>query len=121
MSVKLIPHKPDNIIALDIEGWIDAEDMQYVVDLIETKLQQGKKLRIYAEVNRWTGMSLGAFIQDFRFSLQHLHDFEKEAIVSDRQWLEGLAALGNTLFSSIEVKHFTPDEKERALQWISSD
>jgi hypothetical protein len=49
-----------------------------------------------------------------------LQDFEKEAIVSDRRWLEGLAALGNSLFSSIEVKHFTFDDRDKALEWIAS-
>ena len=82
-------------------------------------------------------MSLGTFIKDLTFGLQHLNDFEKkamqrglggfpyerlhqEAIVSNDKWLEGLAALGNTLFSGIEVKHFTLDEKDRALKWVMS-
>lgn len=120
MSVQLIPHKPDRIIGLDINGSIDAEDIDRVAELIEKRLKQGDKLRIYAEVNNWSGMSLGAFIKDLRFSLQHLKDFEKEAIVSDRKWLEALAAITNTLFSSIEVKHFTFDEREKALEWIGS-
>jgi hypothetical protein len=120
MTIKLIPHKPDHIIGLEIDGWIDAEDLDRIVELIEKRLKTGEKLRIYAEVNNWSGMSLVAFIKDLKFSLQHLKDFEKEAIVSDHRWLEGLAALGNTLFSSIEVKHFTPDETEQALEWVSS-
>lgn len=120
MTVRLIPHRPDNIIGLDIDGWIDAEDIDRVTDLIEKRLNSGDKLRIYAEVKSWSGMSLGAFIKDLKFSLQHLNNFEKEAIVSECKWLEALAALGNTLFSSIEVKHFTFDEKDRALEWIRS-
>ena len=119
MTIKLIPHKPDHIIGLEIDGRLDAEDIDRIVELIEKRLNTGEKLRIYAEVNNWSGMSLVAFIKDLKFSLQHLQDFEKEAIVSDFRWLEGLVALGNTLFSSIEVKHFTLDEKEQALKWVS--
>ena len=120
MTIKIIPHNPDRIIGLEIDGWIEARDIDRIVRLIEKKLDTKGKLNIYAEVNNWTGMSLKAAIEDLQFSLQHLHDFEKEAIVSDLKWLEALAALGNTLFSSIEVKHFTPDEKDRALEWLSS-
>ncbi|MBE9048432.1 STAS/SEC14 domain-containing protein [Pleurocapsales cyanobacterium LEGE 10410] len=120
MTVQLIPHKPDDIIGLDIDGWIDAEDIDRIAEIIEKRLKQEDKLKIYAEVKNWSGMSLGAFIKDLRFSLQHLNDFEKEAIVSDRKWLEGLAALSNTLFSSIEVKHFTFEERDKALKWVSS-
>jgi SpoIIAA-like len=118
MTVQLIPHRPDHIIGLNIDGWIDTEDIERITELIEPRLKQGEKLRIYAEVNNWSGMSLGAFIKDLRFSLQHLKDFDKEAIVSDRKWLENLAAVTNTLFSSIEVKHFLPDEKDKALEWL---
>lgn len=120
MTIKLIPHKPDKIVGLNIDGKIEAQDIDLVAKSIEQKLKLGGKLRIYAEVNNWSGMSLEAFIKDLKFSLQHLQDFEKEAIVSDRRWLESLAALGNTLFSSIEVKHFTFAEKDKALEWIGS-
>lgn len=120
MTVQLITHRPDNIIGLDIDGWIDAEDIDRITKLIEPRLKQGERLRIYAEVNNWSGMSLGAFVKDLRFSLKHLQDFDKEAIVSDRKWLQALTAVSNTLFSGIEVKHFTLDEKEQALEWIIS-
>ncbi len=120
MSVQLIPHKPDQIIGLNIDGWIDGEDIERITKLIEQKLKQGEKLSIYAEVHNWSGMSLTALIQDLKFSLQHFKDFDKEAIVSDRFWLAGLAAVGNTLFSGIEVKHFTFEETDKALDWLSS-
>ncbi len=120
MTIKLIPHKPDKIVGLNIDGKIEAEDIDLVVKSIEHRLEKEEKLRIYAEVNNWAGMSLPAFIKDITFALKHFQDFEKEAIVSDRQWLESLANVGNTLFSSIEVKHFTFADKEKALEWISS-
>ena len=120
MTVKLIPHRPDSIIGLEIDGWIDAEDIQHVIELIEQRIDTKEKLKIYAEVNNWSGMSLEAFIKDLRFGLQHLNDFDKEAIVSDSRWLQGLAAVGNTLFSGLEIKHFTFDEQEKALEWIMS-
>ena len=120
MSVQLIPHKADRIIGLNIDGSIASEDIDRLAKMMEKRFSQGEKLRVYAEVNNWSGMSLAALIKDLRFSLQHLDDFEKEAIVSDNKWLEALAALGNTLFSGIEVKHFTFEDKEKALEWIIS-
>lgn len=120
MAVKLIPHKPNKIIGLEIDGKIDRTDLDRVIELIEQRLVTEDKLRIYAEVSNWSGMSLSAFIADLKFSLKHLNNFEKEAIVSDQKWLEVLAALGNTIFSGLEVKHFTSSEKDQALEWIAS-
>ena len=118
MTVKIIPHRPDHIIGLEINGWIGAEDIDRVVKIVESRIDAGEKLSIYAEINNWSGMSLWAFIKDLNFGFRHLKNFEKEAIVSDNKWLEALAALGNTLFSSIEVKHFAPEEKDKALEWV---
>jgi len=120
MSVQIITHKPDHIIGLEIDGWIEAEDIDRVVELIEQRLDTGERLRIYAQVNNWSGMSLSAFVKDLKFSLQHFKDFEKEAIISDRKWLESLAVVGNKLFSSLEVKHFTLEEKDQAWKWVVS-
>ncbi len=47
LRIELIPHKPDHIIGLNIDGWIEAEDIQRVVKIIETRLDKGEKLRIY--------------------------------------------------------------------------
>ncbi|MGV2829363.1 STAS/SEC14 domain-containing protein [Myxosarcina sp. GI1(2024)] len=122
MTIKLIPHKPDKIIGLNIDGRIEAEDIDRVIESIENslKLERKEKLKIYAEVSNWSGMSLEALIKDLKFSLQHFQDFDKEAIVSEGGWLEYLAIFGNLLFSSIEVKHFTFADRDKALEWIAS-
>lgn len=50
MTVHFIPYRPDNIIGLDIDGRIDAEDIDRIVKVVEKKLKTEDKLRIYAEV-----------------------------------------------------------------------
>ena len=120
MTIQLISQPFDNIIGFKIEGKIEAKDIDYIVKSIEQKLKPGVKLRIYAEIENWSGMSLAAFIKDLKFSLQHFKDFEKEAIVSDQRWLKNLANVTNTLFSGIEVKHFNISNKEQAWEFIGS-
>ncbi len=118
--IELISTDSDKTIGFTITGKIEASDIDKVTQLIEAKLENQDKLRIYAEVNQMKGMSLAAFIKDLKFSLKHFKDFEKEAIVSDGKWLQKLAALGSKLFSSIEVKHFSFADKAQALEWINN-
>ena len=120
MTIELIPHSFKNVIGFRITEKIETEDLNKIVELIEEKLKQQDKLRIYAEVEDWTGMSLAAFVKDLKFSLQHFRDFEKEAIVSNSKWLKNLANITNSLFSSIEVKHFDSEDKELAWNFISN-
>ena len=51
MTIKLMTHKPDHIIGLEIDGWINAEDIDRIVKIIEPRIDGGERLKIYAEVN----------------------------------------------------------------------
>ncbi len=55
-----------------------------------------------------------------RSSFKELDKFEKEAIVSDKKWLETWIKIGDKLFPSVEVKYFPTEEKEEALVWVKS-
>ena len=43
MTVKLIPHKPDHIIGVEIDGWIDAEDIDRIIKITEPRIDAGEK------------------------------------------------------------------------------
>jgi hypothetical protein len=116
--IEPIPLPADNVVGFRIDGKIVADDISRVVDVIERRLGRHSKLRVYAEVERLTGMSAGAFIKDIGFSLRHLKHFEREAIVSDTAWLKKLANIGDRMFPGIEVRHFSRSEKDDALEWI---
>lgn len=116
--IEPIPLPVDNVIGIRIDGKINADDVSRITDVIEARLERHSKLRVYVEVERFSGMSVEAFFKDVAFSLRHIRDFEREAIVSDTAWLEKLATIGDRLFPSIEVRHFSKSEKDEALRWI---
>ena len=116
--IELLAMDTDNVVGFNISGKIQKDDFDRVVAVIEEKLQSHDKLRIYAEVSSIKGIELGVLLEDLRFGLKHLRDFEKEAIVSDKGWLSRLARFGDKLFPSMEVKHFPWAEKAQALEWV---
>lgn len=116
--IEPIPLPIDNVVGFRIDGKISADDISRITDLIEARLKRHQKLRVYAEVERFSGMSVEAFLKDVTFSLRHLRDFEREAIVSDTAWLRTLAGIGGRMFPGIEVRHFSKSEKDEALEWI---
>jgi len=87
---------------------------------MEEMLKEHNKLRVYAEVEEIGGMSVHTLMKDIHFKLKHWQDFEKEAVVSDKSWLESWVSIADKLFPHIEVKHFSTDEKEKAKEWIKA-
>ena len=118
--LELISTGLEQTIGFTIKGKVESEDIDRVANIIEEKLKEHPKLRIYAEVEKMEGMSIRAFFKDLVFAWKHLRDFEKEVIVADGKWWSRFAQIGNKLVPGIEVKHFNLADKQQALQWIGS-
>jgi len=116
--IHVLPFDADNVLAVHIAGKLESADLDEVAKQVDRKLAKHEKLRIFAEVEHLEGIALNALLKDLKLSLQHLRDFEKEAIVSDEAWLARLAAIGDRLFPSIEVRHFTWKERVDAVKWV---
>ncbi|RAJ97842.1 SpoIIAA-like protein [Larkinella arboricola] len=107
------------VVGFRVNGPITTADIQPWASLLENKIQQEGKLRVYVEYETISGITWNALVQDLKFDLKHLGDFEKAAIVSDRTWLN-LAAKVAGFLPNLEVKTFSFTEKEQAKQWIMS-
>jgi len=116
--IEIIPFEEGNIIGLRLNGRIEDEEFDEVVEKIEEMLKEHDKLRVYAEVEKIGGMSVNTLMKDIHFKLKHWRDFEKEAVVSDKSWLESWVGIADKLFPHIEVKHFSFEEKDKAKEWL---
>ena len=116
--IEPIPIPVDDVVGFRIEGKINGDDISLVESEIEARLERYPKLRIYAEVDRLAGVTVGALLKDIAFSLRHFRDFEREAIVSDAAWLKKLADIGDRVVPGIKVRHFYRSERDDALEWI---
>ncbi len=118
--IELIPIESENVVGIRIDGKIEKADMEKITRLIDERLQTYEKLRIYVELESFGGISFEAFIKDIKLGFSHLKQFEKKAVVSDKTWVAKLADWGGQLIPSMEVKHFTWEEKEQAKAWVQA-
>lgn len=116
--IEIIPSVADNVVAFRLAGNIEARDFDLAIPQIEEKLRVSSKLRVYVEVDSFTGISPEALFKDIQFTLSHFWDFEKEAIVSSEDWLKNLAEFANFVLPHVEVKHFSLMNKDEALRWV---
>ena len=116
--IKLVPIPVNNVIGVRIAGKMEKADIDKTTQAIEEKLTVHDKVNIYAEIESFEGISLEALVADIKFAFPHLRDFNKKAVVSEKQWIENLVAIGDKLFPSVEVRHFSFDQKDEALKWV---
>lgn len=106
----------DKILGVHMSGEISDGDYDAVKELTEKRLNEYPKLRIYVELEGFEGMSLKSYLKDFKLGIKHWDRFEKEAVVSKKEWHPKLMNLSDELFTRMKV--FSFDEKERAKEWI---
>lgn len=119
--IEIIPFEEANIVGLKLAGKIDEESYNTAINAINMALEKNPKIRIYAEVVSIGGMSLETFFENIRVKFQYFREldrFEKEAVVSDKKWLEPLVDISDAIFRSVDVKYFPFENKKEALEWI---
>lgn len=115
--ITVIPSETGHAIGLIIDGKIETDDVELVSNLIEARLKEYPKLRVYVELKHLGGISLEALLEDLKLALRHLHHFEKKAVVCEPSWWTKLGTASARLFPQIEVKCFSWAEQEQAREW----
>lgn len=118
--IQIVPMPVDKVIGVRISGKMEKADIEKTAKAIEEKLTVHDKVNIYAEIESFEGISLEALVADIKFAFPHLRDFEKKAVVSEKHWIERLVAIRDKLFPSVEVRHFSFEQKDEALKWVQA-
>lgn len=118
--LKIINFENEKVIGMSIDGKIETEDIELVSRMCEKKFEHNEKLSIYVEVESFKGFSLDAFFKDLKFAFRNFGKFDKKAVVTDKAWMKKLGEVSDKLFSSIEVRCFSFDDKDKAVEWVSA-
>lgn len=117
--IEILP-APDHVVALRFFGELTGPDFDRVVAEIETRLGRHPRIGIVADMTGFDGVTLEALGKDLRYNLSKLGEwkrFPREAVITDKAWLETLVKAVDPLVPQVEVRIFHPGETEAALAW----
>ncbi len=112
-----IPVNEPNIFAFKAIGRLTEKDYQEFLPKLASLLKEHSPLSLLIELEDFHGWELKAAWEDFKFGKDHDADFERIAIIGDRQWQRWMTALGKG-FISTEVRFFKRDELQEAWDWL---
>ena len=118
--IERIPGLPGNVLGISASGTVTAADYEsIVIPAVEEMLKQHDKLNLLYHLGPDTkGFEMGAVWDDARVGWGHYAAWDKIAVVSDIEWIRGLAAAMDYLFPAY-VRVFHDTELEDAKTWIS--
>jgi len=109
----------DNLAAVEIEisGRVDTEEFDKTAKKLEAFIQRHGRARVLENIHDFEGMDAKALWHDLKFSLRHLNDFSRVAIVSEERFLSIWSAIAEP-FIDCHVEYFPPDQVEAARDWL---
>jgi hypothetical protein len=110
-------HDNAQAVEIVINGRVSTEQFDTVASKLEAFIVRHGQVRVLEIINDFEGMDARAFWHDIKFSLRHLKDFSRIAIVvnpdTHHLWSSVVAP-----FISCEVQHFALDEEDAARDWL---
>jgi hypothetical protein len=119
--VKVLPGSDGNTLGIQVSGNLTSKDYEEVmIPKLEELINKHGKARFLCYLDEdFSGMEMGAMVDDAKFFLKHKDDLEKTAVVGAAFWIEMLT----TMFAHVmqgEVKTFPGEQLDAAWEWIKA-
>lgn len=105
-------------IELVVTGQLTHNDYQLFIPVVEKALKEAKALEVdlLVDMTAFKGWAeLSAMVDDAKFGIKHLNDFDKAAIIGNKKWEEVAIKTWDFLTKS-KVKYFK--SRDKALKWL---
>jgi len=109
----------DNAQAVEIHvsGKVSTDEFDRLARKLEAFIARHGQVRVLERISEFEGMDATALWHDLKFSLRHLKDFSRIAIVSE-PYIHNLWSSFVSPFVACEVEHFEPDQIAEARDWL---
>jgi hypothetical protein len=110
-------HDNAQAVEIGLSGRVSTDEFDQVARKLEAFIARHGQVRVLEVITDFEGMDAAALWHDVKFSLQHLKDFSRIAVVAS----QGTHNLWSSLvspFMECEVEHFAPDEIDAARDWL---
>lgn len=105
-------------------GRIEEEDVNTAIQFIEAALQAEPRISAVMDLEKMEGFTARALARDARYSfsnLRRLGRFHRIGVISDTEWVRAVVRMEDWLFRNIDIRSFSPSEREQAVAWVSHD
>jgi len=102
-----------------IVGKLTHEDYEAVIPMIDSALEGVKepKIKMLVDVTQLEGWELRAAWDDVKIGLKHGNQFERIAMIGNKQWQEWAVKVAGW-FTSADVAYF--EDEAEAVAWLQS-
>ena len=112
----------EKAVAYRLAGKITEEEMTSVFSIFKDKIAKGEKLIVYQEIVSIGGVELDAMLEKLKFLFDFgISHFSRVAVVTHKKWIHKLVNIEDRIFKNIDMKGFSMEEKDKAIEFLKSE
>lgn len=115
--LQIIPSRDMMTVAVLFSGKATQSDADKLERYVSENYGNNQRFNILAIIRDVDGTNLMGMVSGLKFDAKRLNQFNKIAAVSNLQWLQSMANLGN-MIPTLEVKAFSEQDLEKAWAWV---
>ena len=107
---------------MKLSGSLTADDISRAYKATDDAVKENDRVSFFAEVEPSMAFTVEGLIKDLVEGVgqwNKLKHYYRAAVVTDKGWLASLARVEGLVFSSIDVRVFPPDERDKAFAWAA--
>ena len=117
---RILDDSHDHVVGISVDGKLTKEDYNVLIPFFENRITESGGMSLLCDMTQFTGIEVSAFWEDFKFSIQHLQDFKRIAIVGDQLWLNWSRSIMKPLVKT-ELRYFPFVQINNAWEWVKSE
>ena len=106
------------VVEMRVDGRVTRDAFEQISTQLEAFIIRHGQVRILEVIDHFGGIDASVLWDDIKFSLRHLNDFSRVAIVTDKRWIE-LWTKATRRFVKCEVALFHQDQIDAARAWLN--
>jgi hypothetical protein len=120
--IKELSHGHDGVLGFEITGKVTLEEEKEWIAGLEDVLKIHEKLRVLILMDPDSGWTAAAGVEDIKWIIKHMKNFEKIALVSDSSILKLFVSIDSRFakLAGIGEKHFETCDIEKAWEWLKA-
>ena len=112
---------PDDVIALKISGSIKGQELDTIMDRLDTVMAGHDKVHVFVETHGIAGLELSSLPHYFSRAMPlftKLNRFGRVAVVADQAWIRVGTRIESAILPFIDYRTYEPNERDEALTWV---
>ncbi len=111
----------DNAVAFRMRGKVTESDMTSVLSDAKEKINRYGNIVILEIIESFKGIEIAALVEEFKYLHKvGISNISKAAVVTDKKWLKDIVSIEGKIFKNIEMKCFSTEDKDAAIEFLKT-